>query len=165
MNVTSASVEEVNAAAEAAAAAFYPYSRSDPALRARFLRAVASGIETLGSTLIECAARETALAEARLLGERGRTCAQLRMFADIAEANQWIDECIEAADPTRSPQPKPPSPTHTPVYQRSPSGKVRPAQRRKEQPTPLQAIATAPKRWRPDFIDAETPPLGILCCA
>jgi 2,5-dioxopentanoate dehydrogenase len=107
MNVTSASVEEVNAAAEAAAAAFYPYSRSDPALRARFLRAVASGIETLGSTLIECAARETALAEARLLGERGRTCAQLRMFADIAEANQWIDECIEAADPTRSPQPKP----------------------------------------------------------
>jgi alpha-ketoglutaric semialdehyde dehydrogenase len=107
MKLTSASLEEVNAAAEAAAAAFYPYSRSAPALRARFLRAIAGGIEALGSSLIECAARETALAEARLVGERGRTCAQLRMFADIAEGNQWIDECIEAADPARSPQPKP----------------------------------------------------------
>ena len=29
------------------------------------------------------------------------------MFADIAEANQWIDECVEAADPARAPQPKP----------------------------------------------------------
>jgi len=106
MNVISASVEEVNAAAEAAAAAFYPYSRSAPALRARFLRAIAQGIEGLGSTLIECAARETSLAEARLVGERGRTCSQLRMFADIAEANQWIDECIEAGDPARTPQPK-----------------------------------------------------------
>jgi alpha-ketoglutaric semialdehyde dehydrogenase len=108
MNITSASLEEVNAAAAAAAAAFYPYSRSAPALRGRFLRAVAQGIEALGSTLIECAARETALAEARLIGERGRTCAQLRMFADIAEANLWIDECIEAGDPARTPQPKPP---------------------------------------------------------
>lgn len=41
------------------------------------------------------------------MGERGRTCAQLRMFADIAEANHWIDECIEAGDPARAPQPKP----------------------------------------------------------
>jgi alpha-ketoglutaric semialdehyde dehydrogenase len=108
MNVTSASADEVNAAAEAAAAAFFQYSRSAPALRARFLRAIANGIEALGGTLIECAVRETALAEPRLVGERGRTCAQLRMFADIAEANKWIDECIEAGDPARSPQPKPP---------------------------------------------------------
>jgi len=107
MIVTSASVEQVNAAAAAAASAFYHYSRSAPALRARFLRAIARGIEALGNSLIECAARETALAEARLVGERARTCAQLRMFADIAEANQWIDECIEAGDPARTPQPKP----------------------------------------------------------
>ncbi|HEX3913586.1 MAG TPA: aldehyde dehydrogenase (NADP(+)) [Steroidobacteraceae bacterium] len=106
MNTKSASDEEVNAAAEAAAAASYPYGRSAPALRARFLRLIAHGIEAAGSTLIECAARETALAEARLVGELGRTCAQLRMFADIAEANHWIDECIEAGDPARTPQPK-----------------------------------------------------------
>jgi 2,5-dioxopentanoate dehydrogenase len=107
MNTKSASFDEVNEAAEAAAGAFYPYSRSAPELRARFLRAIAQGIEGLSSTLIECAARETALAEARLIGERARTCAQLRMFADIAEANQWIDECIDAGDPARTPQPKP----------------------------------------------------------
>jgi 2,5-dioxopentanoate dehydrogenase len=107
MNVTAASPEEVNEAAEAAAAAFYPYSRSAPALRARFLRAIADGIEALGGTLIACAAHETALPDARLMGERGRTCAQLRMFADVAEANAWIDECIEAADPARTPLPKP----------------------------------------------------------
>lgn len=107
MNVKSASFEDVNAAADAAAAAFYCYGRSPAALRARLLRAIAHGIEALGSTLIECAAHETALAEARLVGERARTCAQLRMFADIAEADQWIDECVEAADPARRPQPKP----------------------------------------------------------
>jgi len=107
MKITSASVDEVNEAAAAAAAAFYPYSRSAPALRARFLRAIADGIEGLGDTLIECAARETGLPEARLVGERGRTCAQLRMFADIAAANQWIEECVEAGDAARAPQPKP----------------------------------------------------------
>jgi 2,5-dioxopentanoate dehydrogenase len=107
MNAKSATIDEVNETAEAAAAAFYPFSRSAPGLRARFLRAIAHGIEELGGALIECAMRETALAEARLVGERGRTCAQLRMFADIAAANQWIDECIEAGDPARTPQPKP----------------------------------------------------------
>jgi 2,5-dioxopentanoate dehydrogenase len=102
-----ASAEQVNEAVEAAAEAFYPYSRSLPAVRARFLRAIADGIEKLGNTLIECAARETALPEARILSERGRTCAQLRMFADIAAANTWEEQCIEAADPARMPQPKP----------------------------------------------------------
>jgi alpha-ketoglutaric semialdehyde dehydrogenase len=105
--MTSASTEEVNAAAEAASAAFYSFGRSAPALRARLLRSIADGIERLGHALIECAARETALAEPRLVGERSRTCAQLRMFADIAEADHWIDECVEAGDPARTPQPKP----------------------------------------------------------
>jgi alpha-ketoglutaric semialdehyde dehydrogenase len=107
MNVISASTEEVNAAAEAASGAFYSFGRSAPVLRARLLRSIADGIQRLGDVLIKCAARETALAEPRLVGERGRTCAQLRMFADIAEANHWIDECVEAADPARAPQPKP----------------------------------------------------------
>jgi 2,5-dioxopentanoate dehydrogenase len=99
--------EEVNEAAEAAAAAFYPFSRSLPAVRARFLRAIAEGIEELGDVLIECAARETALGAPRILNERGRTCMQLRLFADIAEANHWIEEQVDAADPARKPQAKP----------------------------------------------------------
>jgi 2,5-dioxopentanoate dehydrogenase len=103
----SATAMQVNEAAEAAAAAFYPYSRSLPAVRARFLRAIADGIERLGDVLIECAARETALGPARIQNERGRTCMQLRLFADIAEANRWIDEQVDAADPARKPQPRP----------------------------------------------------------
>jgi acyl-CoA reductase-like NAD-dependent aldehyde dehydrogenase len=73
MNVTSASTEEVNAAAAAASAAFYAFGRSAPALRARLLRSIADGIERLGNVLIECAARETALAEPRLVGELARS--------------------------------------------------------------------------------------------
>jgi alpha-ketoglutaric semialdehyde dehydrogenase len=103
----SASAADVNQAAESAAAAFYPYSRSEPAVRARFLRTIADGIERLGDALIECAARETALTAARLQGERGRTCMQLRLFADIAAANTWIDEVVEAAEPARKPQARP----------------------------------------------------------
>jgi 2,5-dioxopentanoate dehydrogenase len=102
-----ATTGEVDAAAEAAAAAFYPFSRSLPAVRARFLRAIADGIERLGDVLIACAARETALGTARIQNERGRTCMQLRLFADIAEANHWNDERVDAADPTRTPQAKP----------------------------------------------------------
>ena len=102
-----ATAGEVNAAAEAAAAAFYPFSRSAPALRARFLRAIADGIERLGDVLVECAARESALGAVRIQNERGRTCMQLRLFADIAEADQWTDERIDAADPARKPVAKP----------------------------------------------------------
>jgi alpha-ketoglutaric semialdehyde dehydrogenase len=103
----SATATQVDEAAEAADAAFYPFSRSLPAVRARFLRAIADGIERLGEVLIECAARETALGAPRIQNERGRTCMQLRLFADIAETNHWIDERVDAADPTRQPQAKP----------------------------------------------------------
>jgi alpha-ketoglutaric semialdehyde dehydrogenase len=102
-----ASAEDVNEAAEAAAAAFYPFSRSLPAVRAAFLRAIADGIERLGDILVECAARETALGSARIHNERGRTCMQLRLFADIAETNQWIDERVDMPDPARKPQARP----------------------------------------------------------
>jgi alpha-ketoglutaric semialdehyde dehydrogenase len=105
--MTCASIEQVNHAAEAAAGAFFAYSRSPPAVRARLLRAIAEGIERLGDDLIECAARETALARPRLLSERGRTCMQLRLFADIAEANTWIDERLDTADSARQPLAKP----------------------------------------------------------
>jgi len=103
----SETIKEVNEAAAAGAAAFYPFSRSLPVVRARFLRAIADGIERLGDVLVECAARETALGSVRILNERGRTCMQLRLFADIAETNHWIDERVDVADPARKPQAKP----------------------------------------------------------
>jgi len=95
--------EKVDNAANAAALAFRAYAGSAPALRARFLREIAAGIEALGDALIECVQRETALPTPRIAGERARTCMQLRLFADLAERNEWIDERVDAADAARTP--------------------------------------------------------------
>lgn len=74
-----ATLAEVQQAAELAASRFRsPWPDSD---RAAFLDAVAEEIEALGDLLLETASRESNLPIPRLTGERGRTCAQLRMFA------------------------------------------------------------------------------------
>ena len=98
--------EQVDLAAHAAAAAFRTFAGSAPALRARLLRDIADGIEQLGDALIDCVQRETALPAARISGERARTCMQLRLFADVAQADAWSDERVDAADAQRVP-PKP----------------------------------------------------------
>ena len=49
------------------------WRNTTPALRARFLEAIADEVEWLGMTLISTAMDETHLAEARLLGEGMRT--------------------------------------------------------------------------------------------
>lgn len=97
---------KVDFAANAAAAAFRAYAGTSAAQRARFLREIADGIERLGDALIDCVQRETALPVARISGERARTCMQLRLFAELAEGDTWIDERVDAADAQRTP-PKP----------------------------------------------------------
>ena len=47
------------------------------------------------------------LPEARLTGEVGRTCGQLRLFAEVVEEGSWVDARIDNADPNRKPLPKP----------------------------------------------------------
>src|SRR5688572_26016596 len=78
-----ATENEVDHALAAAAAAFPLYRRQPPDVIARFLEAIASELEALGDALLARARAETALPEARLVGERGRTCSQLRMFAEL----------------------------------------------------------------------------------
>jgi NADP-dependent aldehyde dehydrogenase len=102
-----ATSEEVSAAAEAAADAFRAYRSTPPGVRARFLRAAADGIEDLGGELIERCHLETGLPEARLTGERARTCNQLRLFADVLEEGSWVDARITTALPERTPAPRP----------------------------------------------------------
>src|SRR5258708_19292746 len=46
---------------------------------------------------------------ARAQSERGRTCGQLRMFADLIEEGSWTDARIDHAQPDRKPLPKPDS--------------------------------------------------------
>jgi alpha-ketoglutaric semialdehyde dehydrogenase len=99
--------DEVDRALTAAAAAFPSYGRLPGAAIARFLDAIASELEALGDALLARARAETALPEARLTGERGRTCAQLRMFAGLVRDGSWVDARIDRALPDRKPLPRP----------------------------------------------------------
>jgi len=101
-----ASGEEVELAVRLAAEAFAIYSRIPGRERAAFLRTIASKIEAIADDVIERANQETALPKARLQGETARTCAQLRLFAQVAEEGSWVNARIDHADPDRKPAPK-----------------------------------------------------------
>jgi NADP-dependent aldehyde dehydrogenase len=98
---------EVDQALRLAKDAFEPFRRRSPADRAKFLREIATQIESLGEELIDRANRETALGVERLRGERGRTSGQLRLFADLIEEGSWVGARIDRAIPDRKPLPKP----------------------------------------------------------
>ena len=98
--------EEVEHAMALAAAAFPVYSNLSGKTRAGFLRAIATEIEGVVEDIVERGQLETALPEARLRGETGRTTGQLRMFANLIEEGSWVDARIDRADPDRKPIPK-----------------------------------------------------------
>lgn len=103
----SATPDELEQAAKLADEARIPYSNISSSDRANFLRKIADNIEALGDPLIERASLETSLPNARFLGERGRTCGQLRTFADLLDEGSWVDARIDIAIPDRQPIPKP----------------------------------------------------------
>lgn len=100
---TAADVAAACAAADAAHDAFKDLA---PERRARFLEEVAARIEALGQALILRAMAETALPEARLIGERGRTVGQLRLFARVVREGRWAGLTIDRAMPARQPAPR-----------------------------------------------------------
>ncbi|MEG3080184.1 aldehyde dehydrogenase (NADP(+)) [Halomonas sp. 5021] len=97
---------EVERACELAETAFATFRETSPEARAAFLDMVASEIEGIGDVLIERAMAETGLPRARLEGERGRTCGQLRLFANVVRAGEWLDVRIDPAMPDRQPMPR-----------------------------------------------------------
>jgi NADP-dependent aldehyde dehydrogenase len=103
----SASTRDVNDAAELASKCFSTFGWLGGKKRAAFLRRIAEKLEALGEGLVERAVAETALPAARIRSERGRTCFQLRFFADIVDEGSWVDARIDSADPARQPIPKP----------------------------------------------------------
>jgi len=102
-----ASLDDVEAAMLAAAAAAPMFAATSGAARAAFLEAIAAGLMDLGDTLIERAGAETALPAARLVGERARTCGQLHLFAAAARDGSWVDARIDRRQPDRQPLPRP----------------------------------------------------------
>ena len=102
-----ATTDEVGEAVLLAKKAFQLYKSKSNLERAIFLEAIAGNISGLGSQLIERCMAETALPEARLTGERGRTVNQLRLFASVVREGSWVDARIDTAIPGRQPAPKP----------------------------------------------------------
>jgi 2,5-dioxopentanoate dehydrogenase len=88
------------------AEAFKKYRKVSGKDKAIFLRAIAEEIEGLGMDLIYTAMQETNLPEGRLLGERGRTMGQLKMFADLLDEGSWVEARIDTANLERQPIPK-----------------------------------------------------------
>lgn len=80
----------------------------DRATRAKYLNAVADGLDVAGDTLVPIAQRETNLPEGRLRGELKRTSFQLRLFAEVIQDGAYLDARIDHADadwPMGAPRP------------------------------------------------------------
>lgn len=102
-----ATPEEVHRALELAASAFEAMEEVDRETRATFLEAIAQNLLDLGDPLIDRTSAETALPEARLQGERGRTVGQLRLFAQVVREGSYLGARLDLAQPDRQPLPKP----------------------------------------------------------
>ncbi len=103
----SASAAEVAEAARLAGEAFADYSRRSATERGVFIRAIAAKLEANAAAITARAGLESALPQARLDGELGRTCFQLRLYAAAAESGLSAGIRIDHGDPARKPLPKP----------------------------------------------------------
>ncbi|TFE37060.1 aldehyde dehydrogenase (NADP(+)) [Paraburkholderia dipogonis] len=98
-----ATKEDLDTACALAWAAFDAYRETSLQSRAQFLEAIASNILDLGDKLIDRCVQESGLPRARIEGERGRTVGQLRMFAEIVRAGDFLEARIDPAQPERKP--------------------------------------------------------------
>ncbi len=102
-----ATQQEISDAILKAEIAFCEYSRKSGLERALFLETIADEILELGDGLIQRCCEETGLTKERLIGERGRTVNQLKLFANLLKEGSWVDARIDTADPQRQPVSKP----------------------------------------------------------
>jgi len=102
-----ATEQEVNAAVDAAVAAYPAYRALTAPVRAQFLDAIAEEIDALGDDFIAEVARETALPAGRLQGERSRTSNQMRLFAKVLRRGDFYGARIDTALPQRQPLARP----------------------------------------------------------
>ena len=105
-NFSIATIDEIDAKVRTAFKAWKLYKKTAGKEKAVFLRTIAQEIENLGAELIKRAMAESGLPQGRLEGERGRTCNQLRLFADLVEEGSWVNAVIDEAISDRQPFPK-----------------------------------------------------------
>ena len=96
---------DVDRAVDAATTAFAEGLSQEQ--RVELLERIATALESLGDSLIDRTQAETALPQQRLIGERGRTCNQLRQFAEYVRSGQSEGAIVDTALPERQPLPRP----------------------------------------------------------
>ena len=106
-NFRVASSTEISLALQKARDAYKTYKNKSGQDKAIFLDAIADEIVALGDDLVQRAMAETALPEGRIVGERGRTVGQLKLFASLLREGTWVEASIDTAVPGREPVPKP----------------------------------------------------------
>ncbi len=99
--------ELIDQAVQAAEDAFWEFSALPRSIRAELLNKIADEIDARGDALTEIATQESGLPEARIIGERGRTVGQLRMFASHIEQGEYLDCRTDEALPDRAPMARP----------------------------------------------------------
>lgn len=102
-----ATKQETDLAVAKAVEAYQTYKKKSGKEKADFLRAIAEEIEFLGPVLIGRACAESGLPEGRIIGERGRTVGQLRLFASVLEDGSWVEASIDSPLPSRLPAARP----------------------------------------------------------
>lgn len=97
----------VDQACRAAEEAFWSFGYSTREARATLLETIAEEIEARADAITSIGSQETGLPAARLVGERGRTVMQLRLFASHIRNDEYLDRRHDAALPERQPLPRP----------------------------------------------------------
>jgi NADP-dependent aldehyde dehydrogenase len=87
--------EEVRRLCAEAAAAAPALAALGRAGRAGLLRGLADALEARREEIVTVADRETALGATRLGGELGRTCYQLRLFAEVLDEGSYLEAAID----------------------------------------------------------------------
>ncbi|WPO35137.1 aldehyde dehydrogenase (NADP(+)) [Flammeovirgaceae bacterium SG7u.111] len=97
---------DISLAIEKSTKAFSTYKTLSGEKKAAFLDAIADEILALGDELVKTAMAESSLPEGRIVGERGRTMGQLKLFASLLREGSWVDAVIDPALPERQPLPR-----------------------------------------------------------
>ena len=86
--------------------AFMVYRNTSGNERAVLLETIAEEIEAVKEEILGITTLETGLPAGRIQGETGRTLGQLRLFAEVAQDEFWVEAVIDTALPDRQPLPK-----------------------------------------------------------
>ncbi|MFZ1581418.1 MAG: aldehyde dehydrogenase family protein, partial [Saprospiraceae bacterium] len=99
--------QDIDQIMKQAQAAFVSFRSLSGKSKKELLYTIAEEIEALGDHLLQTASQESNLPVARFVGERMRTCNQLRSFGDLVAEGSWVEAVIDTANPENKPAPKP----------------------------------------------------------